>query len=65
MATHQPDWTTGKCLTCLRPWPCLTQQVLLEAHFLDARGALLAYLEAVCQDAGPDYRGQILGWLFE
>lgn len=63
MATHQPDWSTGKCRTCTRPWPCLTRQVLLEAMYLDAPQALRAHLEVVCKEAGAKYRGQIFDWL--
>lgn len=63
MASHQPDWSTGACETCLRPWPCMTRQVLLQAFYFDAPLSLRGHLEEVAQAAPAKYRAQIVGWL--
>lgn len=68
--SHQPNWTTGRCRTCTRLWPCLVARVLLEAFFRDAPLTLRAFLEGHLAEAvkvHPDRRvelhQQVLGWL--
>lgn len=61
--THTPNWETGKCRTCTRPWPCITQQVLLECHFAGSPKSLRAHMERTASQVDPAYRDQIIGWL--